>query len=257
MFAQLALHAFCLASLLRPVPALPALTVWVDPALPRHNCSATLHSLQQLLTATSLQFHNITGENIVRVEVELPPGWSGCTAGLSPASRPAPASPDILLTGQPGPTAVTSRQFGGCGVAGRGVSLPASLLHRNTTTSQLLSSLLQHRYGVFSTHGSTEDPTRFPETFSLTGQQVDNCAEYDWTEKAGYDSTAPTPHNLLCEGRSPLAVVRETSPASAPQLYTAPQLEFSITESTRYLLVLDRSEQSKHVWEHLYNALYR
>ena len=78
-----------------------------------------------------------------------------------------------------------------------------------------------------------------------------------------YNTEAPTQQNLLCQEQSPLRLIKsglisesEKSDVMAV-VGRSPIVEYVISQKTRHLLVLDRSQQSKHVWKHLRNALYR
>ena len=100
-----------------------------------------------------------------------------------------------------------------------------------------------------------------------------------------YDSGAQTKQNLLCNGNSPLEVIMAShdnfdkqqpeeiaknftskirDPASFQMdgqrgLFRPPSFTYVITDRTRYVLVLDRSDQmnTNNRWKNLHNALHR
>ena len=69
----------------------------------------------------------------------------------------------------------------------------------------------------------------------------------------------------MCQEQSPLSLIQsalseedeEEEEDSIISPSSAPVLEYSLTTSVRHVLVLDRSQQSRHVWKHLHNALHR
>ena len=84
----------------------------------------------------------------------------------------------------------------------------------------------------------------------------------DLLNDTDYNTEAPTQQNLLCQEQSPLSVIKsglisESEKSDVMAVGRSPIVEYVISQKTRHLLVLDRSQQSKHVWKHLRNALYR
>ena len=254
------------------------LSVRLDPRLPSGACHETLHGLQQLLATTQLQLAAVSPQlQLARVRVELPRAWrnTACVRNLDISnSNNNNEEADVVITETRDP-AVRALQYGGCGVRGRRVILPlASLLGRgdnvtgaaNTTSTSFLRSLLKHEFGFFSTHGGAED-ARFPELYRAGAEERENCNTDPVSDSSGYDGAAPTLHNLMCQEQSPLSLIQSalseeeeeeeedsiipSSPSSAPVL------EYSLTTSVRHVLLLDRSQQSRHVWKHLHNALHR
>ena len=255
------------------------LSVRLDPRLPSGACHETLHGLQQLLATTQLQLAAVSPQlQLARVRVELPRAWrnTACVRNLdiSNSNNNNDEEADVVITETRDP-AVRALQYGGCGVRGRRVILPlASLLGNvtgaaNTTSTSFLRSLLKHEFGFFSTHGGAED-ARFPELYRAGAEERENCNTDPVSDSSGYDGEAPTLHNLMCQEQSPLSLIqsvlaeeeeeeeeeKEDSIISSPSA-SAPVLEYSLTTSVRHVLVLDRSQQSRHVWKHLHNALHR
>ena len=65
--------------------------------------------------------------------------------------------------------------------------------------------------------------------------------------------TAPTKQNLLCNSQSPLEVVSSVSKHS---LSGPREIRYVSHVSTRYILLLDRSQRMKERWSNLHNALF-
>ena len=253
------------------------LSVRLDPRLPSGACHETLHGLQQLLATTQLQLAAVSPQlQLARVRVELPRAWrnTACVRNLDISNSNSNSNndeeADVVITETRDP-AVRALQYGGCGVRGRRVILPlASLLGNvtgaaNTTSTSFLRSLLKHEFGFFSTHGGAED-ARFPELYRAGAEERENCNTDPVSDSSGYDGEAPTLHNLMCQEQSPLSLIQsalaeeeeeEEEDSIISPSPSAPVLEYSLTTSVRHVLVLDRSQQSRHVWKHLHNALHR
>jgi len=253
----------------RQARPLSYLTVSISDQFPPQLCLPALHNLNELITSSSQKLHNLTSLQIHKVTVILPPSWynTSCTSGILLSSISSSLThPDIFLSnGDESRISVT--QYGGCGEKGRSVTIPAGSLHNDFNDTQssdeLLDSLLKYQFGVFATHGQVDDQ-KFPETYKLGEQELENCEE-DHYEETFYNSEAPTKQNLLCNGQSPISVIKsqmshrpeQSSHPDYIDMLKTPKLEYVISHSTRYLLVLDRSMQAEHMWIHLHNALYR
>ena len=147
------------------------------------------------------------------------------------------------------------------------MTIPADILedafNKTETSMDLVDSLLKYQFGLFATHGQANDP-KFPEKYSLGEQEIENCKNEIY-EETSYDALAPTKQNLLCNGQSPISIIRshlsdkqeQISPTEHREMFKSPKLEYVISQKTRYLLVLDRSMQAEQIWKHLHNALYR
>ena len=253
----------------RQARPLSHLTVSISDQFPRQSCLPALHNLNQLLTSSSDKLHNLTNLQIHKVTVILPTSWynTSCTSGLllSPISS-ALSSPDIFLS-HGNEEGISVTQYGGCGEKGRSVRIPVDTLHdgfnETITSEELLDSLLKYQFGLFATHGQVNGP-KFPETYKIGEQEVENCENDNYGEMS-YNSESPTKQNLLCNGQSPISVIKshlshKREQSSHPEymdIFKSPKLEYVISYNTRYLLVLDRSMQAEHTWKHLHNALYR
>ena len=96
------------------------------------------HFFQTLLTSTSAKLAPF-GHTVSRAVIRLPASWEHAPCDLPAAAirRRHSETPHIIVENTPaaGPTGA---QFGGCGVAGRALTLPLSLLDhpsRNLTAS--------------------------------------------------------------------------------------------------------------------------
>lgn len=245
------------------------LTVSISDQFPQESCLSALHNLNHLLSSSSNKLHNLTNLQIHKVTVILPSSWynTSCMSGLllSPISA-ALSPPDIFISnGKDDGISVT--QYGGCGNKGKDVTIPADILedafNKTETSMDLVDSLLKYQFGLFATHGQAND-LKFPEKYSLGEQEIENCKNEIY-EETSYDALAPTKQNLLCNGQSPISIIRSQSsdkqeqifPTEHREMFKSPKLEYVISQKTRYLLVLDRSMQAEQIWKHLHNALYR
>ena len=256
---------------------LSQLTVRIDDQIPVSACHSTLANLDTLISRTSSELATLSRHqlDVRRVTVMLPRSWHSdtCVRGLPLSSLASITEADILVKDIQDPE-IRPLQFGGCGVRGRRVILPRSrLIPENNETqatssasSDLLHSLLKHEFGYFDTHhGRVGDPAQFPELHKVGELETEpeNCNRDPFSD-ADYKTEAPTKQNLMCQEQSPMSVIasslqqkgssdeeRKMTPAQGPRY------EYLIRHSERTLLVLDRSQESKHVWKHLHNALYR
>ena len=256
---------------------LSELTVRIDDQIPVSACHSTLANLDTLISRTSSELATLSRHQlgVRRVTVMLPRSWhsDACVRGLPLSSLASITEADILVKDIQDPE-IRPLQFGGCGVRGRRVILPRSrLIPENNETqvtssasTDLLHSLLKHEFGYFDTHhGGVDDPAQFPELHKLGEPETgpENCNRDPFSD-ADYKTEAPTKQNLMCQEQSPMSVIasslqqkgssdeeRKMIPAQGPRY------EYLIRHSERTLLVLDRSRESKHVWKHLHNALYR
>ena len=269
MFWQLILSLLVTSSAsIRP---LSQLTVRIDSRISERSCLETLNNLDTLLHLTSTALHNVTQLNMERVTVILPPAWnkSECTQGRSlvPRSKTMKTESDIVIAPTP-QQSIESLQFGGCGVRSRRVIFPHHKLHKvqseiGSFSTQLLGSLLKHEFGYFDSGVSGLDDPQLQEDFS----EDENCNE-DPFKDTDYNPEALSKQNILCQEQSALDMIQSrisevgsesSSDASSSSItFGSPSIEYVISHSfRRHLLVLDRSQQSKHVWKHLRNALYR
>ena len=252
------------------------LTVSIDDQIPVTECHSTLANLDSLIARTSAELATLSHHQLdVRtVRVTLPRSWNNdsCVRDLPLSSLASVKEADILVKDIKD-TDIQTVQFGGCGVRGRRVILPHNRIipqknetGSSTSSTDLLHSLLKHEFGYFDTHGRVDDPTQFPELYKVgeeTGE-AGNCNRDPFSD-ADYKKEAPTKQNLMCQEQSPMSVIasrlqKEISEEERPEMIIpaqGPRFEYLIRHSQRTLLVLDRSQESKHVWKHLHNALYR
>ena len=258
------------------------LTVRIDDQIPVSACHTTLANLDSLISRTSSELATLSRHqlDVRRVTVMLPRSWhnDSCVRGLPLSSLTSISEADILVKDIQDPE-IRTLQFGGCGVRGRRVILPRSrLIPENNDTratssaiSDLLHSLLKHEFGYFDTrHGRVDDPTAlFPELHKLgePDTEPENCNRDPFSD-ADYKTEASTKQNLMCQEQSPMSVIAsslqqkkisdtEEEERKMIPAQVGPRYEYLIRHSERTLLVLDRSQESKHVWKHLHNALYR
>lgn len=239
---------------------LSRVSITIDSSVSSSQCQETLRHLDSLLHHTSHSLFNVTGVDISRVTVVLPPSWdtSDCTQGLNPATSAPAQDSDILITQTPSNN-IKTVQFGGCGVKSRRVILPHHKLHKvqseiGSFSTELLESLLKHEFGVFgAVSGLTESDPQIAEDST----RDENCNE----DPFGDTDTEAT-QNILCQEQSALDVIQSRLNSEHNQesvtFNGSPSIEYLISQPPRrHLLVLDRSQQSKHAWKHLRNALYR
>ena len=252
------------------------ITLSIDDQIPVTECHETLANLDTLISRTSSELANISHQlDIKTVRVTLPRSWHNhsCVRDLPLSSLASVKEADILVKDIKD-TDIQTLQFGGCGVRGRRVILPHNRIipQKNETGSSstsssstdLLHSLMKHEFGYFDTHGRVDDPSQFPELNKVgeETEKVGNCNRDPFSD-ADYKTEAPTKQNLMCQEQSPMSVIasrlqKEISEEErAEMIIPAPRFEYLIRHSRRTLLVLDRSQESKHVWKHLHNALYR
>ena len=237
------------------------LAVSISDQFPQQSCISALHNLNHLLTSSSSKLHSLTNLQIHRVTVVLPPSWynTSCMSGLllSPVSA-ALSFPDIFLSSER-QAGISVTQYAGCGNKGKDVTIPADVLeddfNKTETSLDLVDSLLKYQFGLFATHGQANDP-KFPEKYNLGEQEIENCKNEIY-EETSYDALAPTKQNLLCNGQSPISIIRSHLSDKQVRVFKSPKLEFVISHKTRFLLVLDRSMQAEQIWKHLHNALFR
>ena len=256
---------------------LSQLTVRIDDQIPVSACHSTLAHLDTLISRTSSELATLSKHqlDVRRVTVMLPRSWHSdtCVRGLPLSSLASITEADILVKDIQDPE-IRPLQFGGCGVRGRRVILPRSrLIPENNETqvtssasTDLLHSLLKHEFGYFDTHhGRVGDPAQFPELHKVGELETEpeNCNRDPFSD-ADYKTEAPTKQNLMCQEQSPMSVIasslRQKGSSDEERKMTpaqGPRYEYLIRHSERTLLVLDRSQESKHVWKHLHNALYR
>ena len=249
-------------------------TVSIDDQIPVTSCHSTLANLDTLISQTSSELATLSHQelSVQTVTVSLPQSWSNasCVQGLPMSSLTSIQEADILIKDIED-TDIKTLQFGGCGVRGRRVILPHSRVipqHNDSSTSSstdLLHSLLKHEFGYFDTHGRVDDPnSQFSELYKVG--EDGNCNRDPFSD-ADYKTEAPTKQNIMCQEQSPKSVIAsrlqkgtsEEERAENKMMIPAqgPSISYLIRHSQRTLLVLDRSQESKHVWKHLHNALYR
>ena len=230
-------------------------SITIDSSVSSSQCQETLRHLDSLLHHTSHSLYNVTGVDISRVRVVLPPSWdtADCTQGLNMATSVLAQDSDILITQTPSKH-IKTVQFGGCGVKSRRVILPHHKLHKvqsemGSLHTELLESLLKHEFGVF---GAVSDPQIIAEDST----RDENCNEDPFG-----DTDTEAAQNILCQEQSALEMIQsriKTSQHNQESFNGSPSIEYMISQQPRrHLLVLDRSQQSKHAWKHLRNALYR
>ena len=231
------------------------ITVSISPEIPQGSCQNLLKDLQTSLASSSRMLHNMTGLQIHKVTVILPSSWliSNCSInGISSSSSTSTFFPsDIIVSNKP-TDRISVVQYGQCGEKGRHLIIPVDSV--NGSSRKILDALLRYQFGFFDTYGQVDDE-RFPEKYTLGEDEVENCESCRFDESC-YDAAAPTKQNLLCNGRSPISVIRSNIKQDE-SLFSAPQMEFVTFKRSRYILVLDRSKQSKKIWNSLHNALYR
>ena len=242
--------------------------VSIDNQISASSCEATLASLHTLLTGARTELYNKTNINTERVTISLPRSWSSspCVQGLS-LTRATPGAPDLVVLSSPN-TEIRTVQYGGCGVRGKRIILPHQRVEnsKNVTrdVTDLFISLLKYEFGYFSTQAppSPANEVKFSESNTTSEMEAESCSRDPLNDK-DYNTEAPTQQNLLCQEQSPLRLIKsglisesEKSDVMAV-VGRSPIVEYVISQKTRHLLVLDRSQQSKHVWKHLRNALYR
>ena len=242
--------------------------VSIDNEISASSCEASLASLHTLLTGARTELFNKTNINTERVTISLPRSWSSspCVQGLS-LTRPTPGAPDLVVLPSPN-TEIRTVQYGGCGVRGKRIILPHQRVENSQNVTRdvtdLFISLLKYEFGYFDTQAppSTANEVKFPESNKTIEMEAESCSRDPLNDK-DYNTEAPTQQNLLCQEQSPLRLIKsglisesEKSDVMAV-VGRSPIVEYVISQKTRHLLVLDRSQQSKHVWKHLRNALYR
>ena len=252
--------------------ALSQLLVRIDEHISQESCHSTLNNLDSLISSSSEQLYNLTQIQLRQVTVVLPLSWHNtpCVMGLPLATTSSTSSENDVLIKKTDHSKISPLQFGGCGVRSRRVILPHQRLDssgKNETRDaslELVQALLKHEFGYFDTHGRVDD-LQFPETYNLGSSEYENCNTDPFTD-TDYKKEAPTKQNLMCQNQSPMSVIKsvlisesdETSvPVDPAMVSNRPRIEYVISQTTRHLLVLDRSQQSKHVWKHLRHALYR
>ena len=247
--------------------------VRIDDQVPHDSCHSTLSNLDNLISAASGHMYNVTRVQVETVTVTLPHTWhnTSCVLNLPlvQLAAGARADSDIVIKNIPDDR-IKTIQYGGCGVRSRGVILPHQRLGRNqnnvtrNSSYELMQALLKHEFGYFDTHGRAAD-LRFPELYNIGDVEFENCNS-DPFKDTDYSQEAPTKQNLMCQNQSPMSVIKssliseaESQPTEnlGTMMSSRPRIEYVISQTTRHLLVLDRSQQSKHVWKHLHNALYR
>ena len=240
--------------------------VSVDNQIAASSCEATLASLHTLLTGARAELLNKTKINTERVTISVPRSWasSPCVRGLSLA-RAEPGAPDLVVKPSAN-TEIRTVQYGGCGVRGKRIVLPHSRVENSQNVTRdvtdLFISLLKYEFGYFDTQAApSADEVNFPESNKTSEMEAESCSRDPLNDK-DYNTEAPTQQNLLCQEQSPLTVIKsglisESEKSDVIAVGRSPIVEYVISQKTRHLLVLDRSQQSKHVWKHLRNALYR
>ena len=248
----------------RVLSHLSHIAVSIDDQISPSSCQTTLDGLHALLTGAQRQLYNKTNTEIQRVTISLPRSWydTPCVRGLT-LTRASSQSPDIVIL--PTSSPIRTVQYGGCGVRGKRILLPHSRVeNRGNETrdvTDLLISLLKYEFGYFNTQPSGINELKFPESKKTSEREPEMCSP-DPLNDTDYNTEAPTQQNLLCQEQSPLSVIKsgligESEKSDVEPLGRSPIVEYVISQKTRHLLVLDRSQQSKHVWKHLRNALYR
>ena len=249
------------------VEHLSHIRVSIEDQIAPSSCQTTLDGLHTLLTGAAIQLYNKTNTAVQRVTVSLPRSWysSPCVQGLA-LTRAGPQSPDIVVLNS-AETDIKTVQFAGCGQRGKRILLPHQRVERRENVTRdvtdLLISLLKYEFGYFNTQPSVVDELNFPESNQTSEMlaEPERCSP-DPLNDTDYNTEAPTQQNLLCQEQSPLSVIKsglisESENSDVRSEGRSPIVEYVISQKTRHLLVLDRSQQSKHVWKHLRNALYR
>ena len=230
------------------------LTVSLSPQLSEKSCKFLIDNLENRLTETSRMLHNMTGLQFEKVTVVLPSFWyhSNCSSNLPLSSiSSASSSPDIILS-EEDRNSISVVQFGSCGEKAKHIYLPANAL--NNSSDSFFDAILNYQFGVFTSNNQMYD-VRFPETYKIGEKEFTNCELCNFEESC-YDSAAPTKQNLLCGEKSPLSVIKSNVELDE-KAFLVPTVEYVISETTRYILVLDRSLQAESLWKNLHNALYR
>ena len=242
--------------------------VSIDNQISVSSCEATLANLHTLLTGASTALLNKTQIRTERLTISLPRSWSSspCVEGLA-LTRPSPGAPDLVVLPSPN-TEIRTVQYGGCGVRGKRIILPHQRVENSQNVTRdvtdLFISLLKYEFGYFDTPAppSSANEVKIPESNRTSEEEAESCSP-DPLNDTDYNTEAPSQQNLLCQEQSPLTVIKSglISESEKPDVMAvvgrSPIVEFVISQRTRHLLVLDRSQQSKHVWKHLRNALYR
>ena len=242
--------------------------VRIDEEITQEECHRTLNNLDIVIRNTVQQLSHVTQDQVNKVMVTLPSSWTNtaCVLGLNFAKESSVGLPtDVLISNTPFDD-IKTVQFGGCGVKSRRVVLPHHRLHamenetEHDTSTELFRSLLKHEFGYFDTHGRVND-LRFPEMYKVGEEEYENCNTDPFSDR-DYNTEAPTKQNLLCQEQSPMSVITSNRQINGVEKSnkthtSVPIVEYVIHQSSRHLLVLDRSTQSKHVWKHLHHALYR
>eukprot|EP00090_Calanus_glacialis_P035817 TRINITY_DN6109_c0_g1_i2.p1 TRINITY_DN6109_c0_g1~~TRINITY_DN6109_c0_g1_i2.p1 ORF type:complete len:1093 (+),score=204.46 TRINITY_DN6109_c0_g1_i2:1-3279(+) len=252
------------------------LTVKIYQDIPKHLCGRALANLEALLTSSSYLLQQHTSSPINTISIILPPTLvkTACTANIT-LNKLQKEPVDILLTDRDPVfgSSPFSVQHGGCGERGRHVILPLDSLVQgenvtDDTIQQLSSSLVSHLYGVFPTHGYSND-SRYPQSYEVGEVVLDNagCSLKNklFCTPELYDRETPTKQNLLCNNKSPMEIVSQhplnthassNSTAGTP-LFT-PSFRYVSHQTTLYILVLDRSAQmgERGRWTNLHNSLH-
>ena len=231
------------------------LTVSLSSQLREESCNHILKNLQTSLTSSSRMLFNLTNHQIHKVTVIIPPSWlkSNCSSDLQLSTvSSASSSPDIRLTNK-NTKMISVAQYGPCGEKAKDIEIPVIALENSA--ENILEALLKYQFGIFTSRGQKDD-ARFPEIYRLQEDEaVKNCGRCRFNESC-YDDIAPTQHNLLCYGQSPISIIRSKGLAHEG-VFFAPKMEYMISEGSRYILILDRSTQAENLWIHLHNDLYR
>ena len=158
------------------------------------------------------------GYDISDIEICLPKPWrlAACQPGRQVLSTQISGSKPNLILQDVG-LLPQSVQPQGCGVPGLGVSLPLSSLDNPYLENNLITQLINSRFGVFI-------------------QDSDNLTQI--LNGTNYDRMGLTQQNLICAGQSPLDII---GTLSKPSNFTPPEFRYVVEGEEHYVLVLDQT----------------
>jgi hypothetical protein len=225
--------------------------------------------LQVLLDSVSREVYQLSGgaDLVKSFHVELPSSWRNteCTAHLASAPGEGRLDQADLHVGGSDPLwteAPHAVQYGGCGVRGRIVELPFSILTEDVDigAERLNRSLLEvvrWRYGVFPEQGLPRDP-RYPVETTLGDITEENsgCEEVERRSGGGlcplassYRVEAATKQNLLCRERSARRTILDQFARQETRLFAKANLTYLMPADTeRLILLLEQSDRMEAHW---------
>jgi len=192
--------------------------IQVDENLPIENCREILMNLEEVVNASSSQFHNLTsGQAWIRdVTVILPETWkkAACQPGRKIVTvQDNIQKADIVITENNSVLgeAPWTLQPKGCGFQGEQINIPRNFLVFNNSelskrSEKIAKEWAKYQYGVFEESGFSHDPI-YPPSYTEGNQTAVNTGCEGTVglfcpRDGAYNKYAPTKQNVLCGGRS-------------------------------------------------------